>query len=117
MVREAPRDLLDVQQGQEVDLQIARKQTEDYTPPAEPLAFRGSGNRLGAPVPAVVSNPAPQAGPSSSSEAPSAPKTAFEVDQTQPTTNVQIRFADGSKMVAKMNLTHTVGDIRGIINA
>lgn len=108
-------DLLNVGPDQPVDLQIANKRNEDYTPPPQPIAFRGSGNRLGAPVPAATSS-SPQAGPSASLPT-SPPRTAFEVDQTQPTTNVQIRFADGSKMVAKMNLTHTVGDIRGIINA
>ncbi|KAJ2921919.1 hypothetical protein H1R20_g15169, partial [Candolleomyces eurysporus] len=43
--------------------------------------------------------------------------TRFEVDQTLPTTSVQIRLADGTRMVARMNLTHTVGDIRNFINA
>ncbi|KAH6902631.1 p47 protein isoform c [Coprinopsis sp. MPI-PUGE-AT-0042] len=118
MQGDAPIELLNVERDQPVDLQIANKRNEDYTPPPQPVAFRGSGNRLGAPVPAVASSSS-QAGPSSSAPAQptSPPRTAFEVDQTQPTTNVQIRFADGSKMVAKMNLTHTVGDIRGIINA
>jgi len=36
---------------------------------------------------------------------------------TAPTTSVQIRLADGTRLVSRMNLTHTVGDIRGFINA
>ena len=43
--------------------------------------------------------------------------TRFEVDQSQPTTSVQIRLADGTRLVCRMNLTHTVGDIRNFINA
>lgn len=60
----------------------------------------------------------------------------FQVDQSQPTTSVQIRLADGtrcvqgilgiwvcfsesisSRIVCRMNLTHTVLDIRNFINA
>ncbi len=33
-------------------------------------------------------------------------------DESQPTTSIQLRLADGSRMVAKFNLSHTVGDIR-----
>lgn len=33
-------------------------------------------------------------------------------DESQPTTSIQLRLADGSRMVAKFNLTHTVADIR-----
>jgi UBX domain-containing protein 1 len=43
--------------------------------------------------------------------------TRFAVDQTKPTTSVQVRLADGTRMVARMNLTHTVGDLRNFINA
>ncbi len=61
--------------------------------------------------------------------------TRFEVDQTLPTTSVQIRLADGTRylvlllfgfpwkpdisirMVCRMNLTHTVQDLRNFINA
>lgn len=63
----------------------------------------------------------------------------FEVDQSQPMTSIQIRLADGTRyvlirqtdfgkltfmggglsfrIVARMNLIHTVGDIRNFINA
>ena len=55
-------------------------------------------------------------GPSSSGERESL-TTRFEVDQLAPTTSVQIRLADGTRLVCRMNLTHTVGDIRRFINA
>lgn len=61
----------------------------------------------------------PSAAPSqpAASEDRASINTQFEVDQTQPTTSIQIRLADGTRMVARMNLTHTVGDIRNFINA
>ena len=54
---------------------------------------------------------------SSSSPTTSHSTSKFEVDQTKPTTSVQIRLADGTRIVCRMNLTHTVGDIRNFINA
>lgn len=33
-------------------------------------------------------------------------------DETQPTTSIQIRLSDGSRVVARFNYSHTVRDIR-----
>lgn len=46
---------------------------------------------------------------------PTSPPTVT-LDPDQPTTNVQIRLADGSRLLAKFNPTHTVNDIRQYIN-
>ncbi|KIK00603.1 hypothetical protein K443DRAFT_679069 [Laccaria amethystina LaAM-08-1] len=134
----APPSILNVLDGQNVDVRVAKRVNEDYIPPPSSIkAFTGSGNRLGAPVPGVSgasgSGPSPPLSmpgsfPTSgvvrtpaSTAAPAQEKaslnTRFEVDQTQPTTSVQIRLADGTRMVARMNLTHTVLDIRNFINA
>ncbi|KAJ6493331.1 SEP-domain-containing protein [Mycena sanguinolenta] len=109
----APPSILNVRHGQRVDVQVTKRTDDDYVPPpAKP--FSGSGNRLGAPVPAMAgsssaANTAPA--PIASSSSP-----RFEVDQSQPTTSVQIRLADGTKIVCRMNLTHTVLDLRNFIN-
>ena len=96
--------------GQPVDVRIAQRITESYVPPAH-KAFSGTGARLGAPVPSVASVPSPSGMPgsfpaaSSSSSVDSAPPprenitTRFEVDQSLPTTSVQIRLADGTRYV------------------
>ncbi|KAJ6626698.1 SEP domain-containing protein [Mycena sp. CBHHK59/15] len=110
----APPSILNVRMGQRVDVQVTKRTDEDYVPPKAPRAFQGSGNRLGAPVPST-------ARPSSSSAVPAQERasitTRFEVDQTLPTTSVQIRLADGTRIVCRMNLTHTVLDLRNFINA
>ena len=49
--------------------------------------------------------------PSSSSAPPSVP-----LDPAQPTTSIQIRLSDGSRLVAKFNPSHTINDIRQLIN-
>ncbi|KAF8157358.1 ubiquitin-related domain-containing protein, partial [Mycena galopus ATCC 62051] len=38
------------------------------------------------------------------------------MDRTQPTTSVQIPLRDGTRIVYRMNLTHTVRDLRSFIN-
>ncbi|KAF9530102.1 ubiquitin-related domain-containing protein [Crepidotus variabilis] len=120
--------ILNVRQGQQVDLHVDKRTHEDYVPPKGVKTFSGSGQRLGGVVPGVESSSGmPGSFPASSSSASAAPSssdadkpsfaTKFEVDQTAPTTSIQIRLADGTRMVARMNLTHTVGDIRSFINA
>lgn len=123
----APLHLLNVRHGQPVELRINPRQQEPYRPPPGVRAFRGSGHRLGAPVPELAqasssmpgSFPSTSASPSSSSQGADRPSvtTRFEVDQSKPTTSVQVRLADGTRIVCRMNLTHTVGDIRNFINA
>ncbi|KAL0574230.1 protein phosphatase regulator [Marasmius crinis-equi] len=124
----APPSILNVQPGEPVELRVQKRTTEDYVPPKRG-AFHGSGNRLGAPVPEVSGSAAsasmpgsfPAAGSSSSESASSATRssisTVFAVDQSKPTTSVQVRLADGTRLVARMNLTHTVLDLRNFINA
>ncbi|KAG8935301.1 hypothetical protein FRC01_003052 [Tulasnella sp. 417] len=124
----APPSILNVQVGQPVELRVSRRLNEDYVPPPKRFnVFEGQGNRLGSALPIAAT-------PSSSSQHPpgafpsggntpaggqdrSSVTTKFEVDMSAPMTSVQIRLADGTRLVARMNLTHTVGDIRGFINA
>jgi len=127
----APPSILNVRVGQPVELRVARRTNEDYVPsPKRPLAaFEGSGKRLGSPVPPIAGSTGsssirriPGAFPESSSVSdntrlPPQSRAHFEVDFNEPTTSVQIRLADGTRLVARMNLTHTVGDIRNFINA
>jgi UBX domain-containing protein 1 len=120
--RLAPPEVLNVRHGQPVELNIARRLDEEYVAPP-PGPFAGSGHRLGSPVPATVpssssSTERPAASATPVAQAPSpAPPASFEVDMTAPTTSIQIRLADGTRLVSRMNLTHTVGDIRRFINA
>ncbi|KAH9884207.1 SEP-domain-containing protein [Cubamyces lactineus] len=133
----APPHILNVSPGQPVELRVVRRLDEDYV--ASPRArqakvFSGQGHRLGSPIPGEITTGAsssssgsgmPGGFPTGTAGGSSLPtqravesiSTRFEVDQSKPTTSVQIRLADGTRMVARMNLTHTVGDIRNFINA
>lgn len=114
--RNAPPHIMNVALGQPVQVHVDKRVNEKYVPPKGVKAFTGSGNRLGAPVPSLTtaaeasaiadrmpgSFEARQSGSSSSAQA-AAPRDGvvnrFEVDQTSPTTSVQIRLADGTRLV------------------
>jgi UBX domain-containing protein 1 len=117
----APPSILDVLPGQPVELRVSRRTEEDYV--AIPRrGFAGSGNRLGGVVPESSAAPAPApavpqvgmpgafpvaVGSSSAASSTSQPArtrelesadTRFAVDQTKPTTSVQVRLADGTRL-------------------
>jgi len=76
------------------------------------VAFSGSGNTLGGEASTSSSAPA----------APAATGAAADcewegVDESKPTTSLQLRLVDGSRMVARFNTTHTVHDVRRFIHA
>lgn len=113
----APLSLLNVRFGQPVELLVARRTHEDYQPPPPPpmKPFDGAGNRLGAPGAAPASEPAPAPAPPSTEAA--APADVIDVDASQPVTQIQVRLADGQRLIAKLNHTHTVADLRRFINS
>ncbi|XP_064634834.1 NSFL1 cofactor p47-like isoform X2 [Lineus longissimus] len=109
---EIPDELLKLAKGSKVDVNMVDKHTEEFVQPKPKVhAFAGAGQMLGSPAPKVVTQ-AP-GGPSS------APATkAVDVDSSQPVTRLQIRLSNGSRLVAELNHTHTVQDIRShIINS
>ncbi|TKW04833.1 hypothetical protein SEVIR_7G135500v4 [Setaria viridis] len=93
------------------------KRLEDYREPIRSRsAFQGVGRTLGGgPSTDETSAPAPAA-PTSAPPAASR-STSFVVDDSQPFTSIQLRLADGTRMVARFNMHHTVGDIRSFIDA
>ncbi|KAJ3044200.1 hypothetical protein HDV00_002878 [Rhizophlyctis rosea] len=118
----APTALLNVAYDQPVEVKVAHKLDEDYKPPPKKpaAAFSGSGQRLGGITTgqASTSQSSAPTQPSSSSAPPAhVPAVQFSVDQSQPVTSIQIRLADGTRLVAKFNHTHTVADLRQFINA
>jgi UBX domain-containing protein 1 len=101
---EAPAELAPRSRTERVNINLVQRH-EPYVPPKEPKykAFAGSGRTL-----ASEGEPAP---------ASTAPASTVEwtVDESQPTTSIQIRLRDGSRLVAKFNTAHTVAHIRSFI--
>ncbi|KAJ2898474.1 protein phosphatase regulator [Coemansia aciculifera] len=106
----APLDILNVRPGQQVEMKVTNRRDEDYVPPAQPPAqpFSGHGHRLGGISPAVTSS-----APSSHSQVSTG--RPISLDQSQPIVHVQIRLADGTRLVARVNASHTVGDLRAFV--
>lgn len=115
---EIPQELLKVTQKGEVHLNIEDHRHEDYVPPPKPKreAFTGAGHRLGSPAPDARFRHQPQQDlPAPASSQPAVAPSP--VDDSKPVTSIQIRLADGTRMVSKFNHSNTVGDIRRFICA
>jgi len=116
----APLHLMNVEPGQPTDVHVFRKMDEEYKPPPKKVVpFAGSGQRLGAPTPGEINT-----GSSSSSQAavappsiPAAEPRTVDLNPDQPSTSIQIRLGDGSRLVSKFNHTHTVQDLYAFVNA
>ncbi|RUS87533.1 hypothetical protein EGW08_004709 [Elysia chlorotica] len=108
---EVPQELIREAHGGEVNLDMEDHRAEEFVKPKVKVkAFSGAGHTLGSeepdsfsPVPTVVSA-APPAGDRAAQ--------AIQVDETKPVTNVQLRLADGKRLVLKLNHSHRVSDIR-----
>ncbi|OBT78629.1 hypothetical protein VF21_02231 [Pseudogymnoascus sp. 05NY08] len=114
----APIHLMNVAYDQPVDVQLNRHE-EDYKKPKTVYKpFSGGGQRLGSPVPGAESSTAsapiqPSAGPSSAQPASQAPQV--EVNPALPTLSLRIQLADGTRLPARFNTTHSIGDVYDFI--
>lgn len=82
-------------------------------PETRNVPFQGVGRTLGGSSNPATSEPT-AATPLNTAPSPS---MGIVVDKSLPSTSVQLRLADGTRMVAHFNNHHTVGDIRSFINA
>lgn len=110
---EVPTELRDNVADGEVHVNMQDKREEEYVAPKKIIkAFSGAGNMLGSPTPQVVSAPAVAVSPA----AGAGPLQAtFKIDESQPTTTIQIRLSDGTRLVSKFNLENTIQDIRNVV--
>jgi UBX domain-containing protein 1 len=112
----APVSLMNVSSNQPVEVRVAHRMEENYQPPPKQLKpFSGAGNRLGGIT--STSTTIPGGFPSSSSAAAPAPTPEVQLDQSQPISSIQVRLGDGTRLVARFNHSHTVGDLRRFVQA
>lgn len=119
----APLHILNVEHGQEVDVEVHAHKDEDYKQPKKKyVPFGGSGQRLGSPTPGAATSAAPPVASSSSTaaaapaSASSSAKPSVEVDASVPTVTLQIRLGDGTRMQSRFNTTHTIGDVYSFVD-
>ncbi|GMS95818.1 hypothetical protein PENTCL1PPCAC_17993, partial [Pristionchus entomophagus] len=108
-----PRELTLQYPGKEIDMKMIRM-PGNYEPPKVVL-FGGSGARLGAVVPEVVDNVPPLVSKEDSESALKAAQASLTVDESKPVTQVQIRLPDGNRLVARLNQSATVSELRAFI--
>lgn len=115
----APLHLMNVQHDQPVDVKLHQHNTPYVPQPKKYVPFAGSGQRLGSPVPGVgsVQSPGPAAtsATSAASVASSSSVPAPAIDDSQPTMMIRIQMPDGTRLPARFNMTHTIGDVYGFV--
>ena len=109
---------MNVAYDQPVDVQLNRHE-EDYKKPKSVYKpFSGGGQRLGSPVPGADSSSA--SAPIQSSAGPSSAQTTsqppqVDVNPALPTLSLRIQLADGTRLPARFNTTHSIGDVYDFI--
>lgn len=113
----APIHLMNVNYDAPVDVKLEQHNEKWKQLPKKYKPFGGEGRRLGSPVPGdgnTASQSSTQAAAAAVVPPPtSAPMstTEFQVDTAQPTLQLRIQMPDGSRLPARFNTTHTVGDV------
>ncbi|XP_006739592.1 UBX domain-containing protein 2B [Leptonychotes weddellii] len=111
MVREIPLELQRLVHGGHVNLDMEDHQDQEYIKPRLRFkAFSGEGQKLGSLTPEIVSTPS-----SPEEENKSILNAVVLIDDSVPTTKIQIRLADGSRLIQRFNSTHRILDVRDFI--
>ncbi|KAJ1665594.1 protein phosphatase regulator [Coemansia sp. RSA 1813] len=115
----APLDVLNVHPGQQVEMRVTDRRSEDYIlPPAPPVKpFSGTGHRLGDLAPSVTTGASTSSVQQAAGGATAPSENPITLDPSQPTVRVQIRLVDGSRLIANVNPSHTIGDLRRFVTA
>ncbi|XP_044957969.1 plant UBX domain-containing protein 4-like [Hordeum vulgare subsp. vulgare] len=115
---ECPTELALADRRSKVNVNLIRKEEKCPEPVKRPAPFQGGGRTLAAPsensAPSDIT-PASAAAAAASTATTTAPKI-ITVDDSLPSTSLQIRFADGSRVVARFNTSHTISDVRAFID-
>ena len=110
----APLNIMNVQPGQEVDVEIKQHEEKYVKPKKQYKPFGGSGQRLGSPTPGVPSMPgAFTSEPSAPVPAPpaAAAPAAPEVDDSKPAITLRISLGSGTRLTSRFNTDQTIGDV------
>ncbi|KAL1021216.1 hypothetical protein UPYG_G00010270 [Umbra pygmaea] len=111
---EIPLELRQRSRGGQVNLDMEDHRDEDFSKPKVAFkAFGGEGQKLGSATPELVS--APHLGDLDQVASEAQAIASVNLDASQPVTNIQIRLADGGRLVQKFNHTHRVSDVRQFV--
>ncbi|KAI2809325.1 NSFL1 cofactor p47 [Blomia tropicalis] len=104
--------------SREVCLSMEDHRHEVYQEPKKkpPKAFVGEGHRLGTPASEIIENiKASTVSNQSTANAAEDANNFLKLNETEPSTKIQIRLADGERIVVQINLSRLVSDLRRYI--
>ncbi|XP_053309394.1 NSFL1 cofactor p47 [Spea bombifrons] len=105
---EIPAELRRLAQGGQVNLDMEDHRDEDFVKPKSAFkAFTGEGQKLGSTAPQVLTSSASQ-----QAEQEAKASSSVILDESEPITNIQIRLADGGRLVQRFNHSHRIRDVR-----
>ncbi|XP_063003487.1 NSFL1 cofactor p47 isoform X1 [Elgaria multicarinata webbii] len=106
---EVPAELRRLARGGQVNLDLEDHRDEDFVKPRGAFrAFTGEGQKLGSTAPQVMGT----SSASQQAENEAKASSSVTIDESEATTNIQIRLADGGRLVQKFNHSHRIRDIR-----
>ncbi|KAK4363230.1 hypothetical protein RND71_018471 [Anisodus tanguticus] len=111
---ECPKELEPEDRRTSVRVNLTRREEDCPVPEKRRALFQGVGRTLGS---TCSTEQVDSIGAISSFTAAPSPSVGLVVDQSKPSTSIQLRLADGTRMVSRFNYQHTVRDIRGFIDA
>jgi len=116
MMGRIPRELVREARGGEVMVNMEDHKDQQFEPSkAKVKPFQGSGNVLGNMAPEIASNTTSAAEPVGAALSPEDAQKKVNVDPSKPMTSIQIRLASGGRLIAKMNESSTISDLRRYI--
>uniref|UniRef100_A0A8D0HIW5 NSFL1 cofactor n=1 Tax=Sphenodon punctatus TaxID=8508 RepID=A0A8D0HIW5_SPHPU len=107
---EVPAELRRLAHGGQVNLDMEDHRDEDFVKSKGAFrAFTGEGQKLGSTAPHVMGS---SSSPAQQAENEAKASSSITIDESEPVTNIQIRLADGGRLVQKFNHSHRIRDIR-----
>ncbi|XP_010539295.1 PREDICTED: plant UBX domain-containing protein 4-like [Tarenaya hassleriana] len=113
---ECPKELEPADRRTPVHVNLMRRDEKCPEREKRTVPFQGVGRTLGGSSSSANPEPTPISSDNIGQTAPSS-SSSLVVDDSLPLTSIQLRLADGTRLVAKFNHRHTVNDIRGFIDA
>ncbi|CAG0896164.1 unnamed protein product, partial [Darwinula stevensoni] len=108
---EIPQELIQGANGGEVHLNMEDHRDETYTAPKViKRPFTGKGHLLGSPAPPVIGATGMNTQEDKEANEEHA-KKELKLKDGEPVTTIQVRLADGTRLIIKANHSHTVDDI------
>ncbi|KNA09258.1 hypothetical protein SOVF_154940 [Spinacia oleracea] len=110
---ECPIELAPADRKTAVRCNLVRRNEKYPEPQKQKVPFQGVGRTLGS----SSSNSSELSASVTAINSAPAPVMGLVVDDTLPSTSIQLRLADGTRMVSRFNYHHTVRDIHAFIDA